>query len=152
MIAGAWPGRLGQLARLVRALPAVVAVLWWLAVVELAVRTLPLPRVARLLGAPLAVDASSALATPVGGAVLRTGERRRLSALTRIAPHWPLCDGPCLRQALAAGHILRRHAPVLRIGAALDDRALRAHAWLEVDGATVGSAPGFEPLVAGWAP
>ena len=155
MTSGTRRGAFGRLARYARALPAVVSVLWWLAVVEVAVRTVPLPRLARWVGAPLATDGAFGDAMDeerAGSVTLRPGERRRLVVLSRVAPHWPLCEGPCLRQALAAGHILRRHRPALRIGAALDDRALRAHAWLEVDGATVGSAAGFEPLVAGHAP
>lgn len=122
-----------------------LTVLGWLAVVELAVRLVSLPRLSALLGAPLTTDES-----PVSQGrhpQLRPSEGRRLRMLDALGPHWPFCDGPCLRQALVAGRVLRRHRPMLRIGAALDGPQLVAHAWLEVGDMRLGQSDRFATLV-----
>ena len=105
----------------------------------------PLPRMARLLGVPL--GSSDAIPDPSGALPLTAAELRRLRVLGRIGPRWPFCEGPCLRQALVAGHILRRHHPRLRIGASLKGSALVAHAWVELDGGTVGADDSYTALV-----
>jgi hypothetical protein len=124
-------------------------VLWWLAVVELGVRTMPLPKLAHLLGVPLSVETSAggdadgrAPAPLVSGSF----RRRQLRVLAKVVPHWPFCDGACLREALVAGRILRRQGPALRLGAATADGDLVAHAWVELDGGVVGRTGGFMPL------
>ena len=43
----------------------------------------------------------------------------------------------CLRRALLGGYVLRRHAPVVRIGVAKTDKLVLAHAWVEVDGVSL---------------
>lgn len=128
-----------------RLLPDAVVVVWWLGVAELGVRLVTLPRVARLMGAPLAVD--EVLDSPRRLSV-RPVERRRLQLVETLGARWPFCAGPCLRQALVAGHVLRRWHPRLRIGARLDSTAIAAHAWVEVAGQSVGNQGGFVPLSA----
>jgi hypothetical protein len=75
-------------------------------------------------------------------------------AVTAVAARVPRAT--CLTQALAAALLLPRygHDATLRVGVAKDDRGrLRAHAWLESNGAAVlgEPAPGafhaFPPLV-----
>lgn len=141
--------RLGGTQLLISVLEA-AQILAWMAVAEVLVRLLPLPAAARWMGVPLGTgDATSG---DVPGPRLRGRDRRRLRLLEVVGPHWRLCGGPCLRQALVAGHILRHHAPVLRIGAAIDGSALVAHAWVEVGSFTVGRAEGFASLVRSPAP
>lgn len=112
--------------------PEIVAVALVAAGVEVGVRTVPLPRLARLVGVPL--DTGAHRARPAG---LR-GEpsartRRQLRATRRVMRHWPYGD-TCLRHALVLGQRLRRLSPSLRVGVAKVDGEVRAHAWLEVDG------------------
>lgn len=100
--------------------------------VEAGLRLASLPRLAGLLGAPLAVD-------PPEPAVhehlrLSPSDRRRVRAARRVLRHWPFGD-TCLREALVMGHLVRHLHPTLRIGVARIDGALRAHAWLDIDGA-----------------
>lgn len=122
------------------------AVLWWLSVVELGVRLAPLPLVSRWMGTPLA---TSDPAQPRAGCpVVGRREARRLRLLDAMGPRWPFCDGPCLRQALVAGHILRRHGPVLRIGATIDGTGVVGHAWLEVGDVDIGRSDEFAVLLA----
>jgi hypothetical protein len=131
-------------------LPAAFRVLGWLTVVEVGVRTMPLPRLGRLIGVPLSTDEDDpSLTTPPEADLdLRPKELRRLRALAFIAPRWPFCDGPCLRQSLVAGRILRHRRPHLRLGVTPEPGKFMAHAWLEVEGlGRLGWAESFEPLV-----
>lgn len=121
-----------------------LVVLGWLAVVELAVRLVSLRRLSALLGAPLATDEAPVLHDRHPH--LRRREARRLRMLDVLGPRWPFCDGPCLRQALVAGRVLRRHGPMLRIGAALDGPQLVGHAWLEVGDMRFGQSDRFATL------
>lgn len=123
-----------------------LVVLWWLAIVELVVRSVPLPRLSTMMGTPLVTDDPPLERS--GHPQLTPAEGRRLRMLDAVAPHWPFCDGPCLRQALVAGRVLKRHGPRLRIGAALDGDAFMAHAWLEVGAVDVGHSDRFATLVA----
>lgn len=120
-------------------------VLWWLAVVEIGVRVAPLDRLAARVGAPLAAGAG--VSDTVSLAVTRQ-EAQRLRVLQRVMPRWPFCEGPCLRQALVAGRILRRHHPRLRLGVAVEGSGVVAHAWLEVADTTIGYDGAFLPLSA----
>lgn len=122
------------------------AVLLWLALVELGIRTRPLPWLASRVGSPLATGEPGAGAQSVPR--LSAREHRRLRVIDVVGPRWPFCDGPCLRQALVAGHMLRRHGPLLRIGVAVDDASVVAHAWLEVGALDIGRSDRFETLVA----
>ncbi len=122
--------------------PGLVRTAVLVASIELGLRTVRLPRVARWVGVPLA----EAVAEPVPGPSAATAEpvpldlspreragvqdaRRVLSA--------PGVDGTCLRQALVVGHVLRRRSPRLVLGVAKRDGAVAAHAWVEVQGWTV---------------
>ena len=114
-----------------REVPATAAALAITCAVEVGLRTLPLPRMARLVGAPLRSTASPT-GTQVRGARLGTRGRRQTRAVERVMRHWPFGD-TCLRHALVAGHRLRRFDPELVVGVAKVDGDIRAHAWLEFD-------------------
>jgi hypothetical protein len=101
-------------------------------VVEIGLRVLRLPCLARLAGAPLALG-DVALSQPPVGDVLSPRLRRELAMVRRVMTRWPWGD-TCLRIALVAGHRLRRLSPSLRVGVAIVDGEVRAHAWLEVHG------------------
>lgn len=129
------------------ALSALVHTLAVAAVLEVALRTLPLPRIARALGVALALDAEEAPRPDPPKLLLTPAERRRLRAVDRVMRHWRLSPGICLRQALLAGYHLRRHGPRLHLGVRRFEGAFGAHAWLDVAGAVLGGQEGFEPLV-----
>jgi hypothetical protein len=113
-----------------------------LLVVDLALRTLPFPRVR---------DAAR-------GARARSGEQapwaevKRLHRLVGVAARVHLCPMRCLRQALALQWLLARGgiSSELRLGVNKDAGGLNAHAWLEVEGVPVGQpltvAEHFAPL------
>ena len=129
---------------------ALVTVLWWLAVVELGIRLLPLPRLSRLMG--IYLESNPPDAGPPEGPGSRVPQLgrfrlRQLRMLGRVTPRWPFCDGACLREALVCGRIARRHSPLLRIGALSTGGGVEAHAWIEVAGHRFGGSPGdFVPL------
>jgi hypothetical protein len=104
-------------------------------VVEVGLRTTTLPRLARALGAPLAVDGFDPYAGPVDG-VIPGWASARMSAARRVLRHWPFGDS-CLRQALVCGGLVRRLEPALQLGVAKVDGEVRAHAWLVVGGSVV---------------
>lgn len=114
-----------------REVPATTAALAITCAVEVGLRTLPLPRMARLVGAPLR-NTEPPTAPQVRGARLGTRGRRQARAVQRVMRHWPFGD-TCLRHALVAGHRLRRFDPELVVGVAKVDGEIRAHAWLEFD-------------------
>lgn len=101
-------------------------------VVEVGLRSVPLPRLSRLLGVPLD---TCALHEPhaVGLVVVPHWARRRLAATRRAFKYWP-CGDSCLRVALVGGFLVRGLDPVLRIGVAKHDGEVTAHAWLEIRG------------------
>jgi transglutaminase superfamily protein len=122
-------------------LPVVVAKM---CLVEVAVRMLPLPKVSGFMGVPLdSTTDQAAVGPPLD---LSRWQRGQLLTLMPVAAHWPFADGPCLRQALVTGHILRRYEPVLRLGVSNKD-ALQAHAWVEVRGRVVGDVGEYTPLL-----
>jgi hypothetical protein len=110
-------------AALLRALPVALAI-------ELGLRTLPLPRLARLLGVPVATSpepaSSEGAAPPPGFAAIAFAA----DALYRRRSE----NGRCLRRCLLAGHLMRRSRPRLRIGARRNQGRIEAHAWLELGG------------------
>ena len=110
------------------------------AVVEALLRTRRLPDVARLLGVGLAWSTAGTGAPFVPGVV----EQRHMRCARRVMRHWRLANGPCLREALVVGHLLRRHRPVLVVGVAREPTV--AHAWLEIGDCRLGMADGFEAL------
>lgn len=119
--------------------------------IELALRTTDLAAVAGRLGVPLAggdgADGANGTADARrGGSAPSHDEQRRLQAAAWLLNRWPL-PATCLRRALLAGWVLRRHQPVLHLGLAPD--GVTAHAWVEAGG--VAYDPGdtvdvFRPL------
>lgn len=127
--------------------------------VEVALRRRSLAATAAMLGLDVAAApwGASALgdaprpaghATPAGPARhLPRWAEQPVRATTAVMRRWPLGqDGPrgsamCLRSSLVTAWRLRSLDPVVRIGVAMDPvadagagPALRAHAWVEVDG------------------
>lgn len=99
--------------------------------VEVGLRTMSLPRLAALVGAPISWEDQE------GSAAQRTSlsrdSRRRVRAARRVLKRWPFGD-TCLREALVIGHRLRRLEPELHVGVAKLDGEVRAHAWLVIGG------------------
>ena len=120
--------------------PGLCAALALAVVVEVGLRTTTLPRLARALHTPLAVDGSDAYADPTVATLLPRWAVRRMGAVRRVLRHWPFGDS-CLRQALVCGWLLRRLRPALQLGVAKVDGEVRAHAWLVVNGAVVSECP-----------
>lgn len=126
----------GRLRRLLPEIPATMAAFVVAVVAEVGLRTTTLPRLAKFLGTPLAIDAGPQVAVMDAPAEveLTLRDRRRVSATRRALRHWPFGD-TCLRQALISGQRLRHLDPVLQLGVARIDGEIRAHAWLVVGGA-----------------
>jgi len=120
-------------------------------VTEVGLRTLPLPRLARLMGAPLAVGVpgEGPKHVPSGSPVkLTPRQRRQVRTALRLLKSWPLGD-TCLRQALVCGYLLRDHDPALHVGVAKLDGEVRAHAWLTMGDSIldpIGSASSYLAL------
>jgi hypothetical protein len=116
--------------------------------VELGLRVLRLPTLARLAGAPLAdsePEAPHLPALPEGTLSPLLVRRLRLGAA--VMHHWPF-DEKCLRRSLVCGWRIRQARPRLVIGVALVEGEVKAHAWLTVKGFSLdpwGSAT-FAPL------
>jgi hypothetical protein len=121
-------------------------VLWWMVVTELSVRSVPLPKLSARMGVPLSASATEP-GPPPQPLDLSRWQRGQLRTLLPLAERWPFADGPCLRQSLVAGHILRRHHPILRLGVATEQNSVQAHAWVEVAGLVVGDTTGYLPLI-----
>jgi hypothetical protein len=80
---------------------------------------------------------------PVAEADLPEPVARARRSLDRLMHIWPLGAGPCLRESLVLGHLIRDRSPVLRLGVARHGYRMRAHAWIEVDGRPVNDPQGF---------
>jgi hypothetical protein len=104
-----------------------------LGVVEVLIRWVPLPRLARVLGIRVNLGPTRPDAEQLPVTLLSPRARRELQCTRRVADVWPLSKGPCLRRSLVAGHLLRRHHPAVRLGVAGTGADLVAHAWLEID-------------------
>lgn len=78
--------------------------------------------------------------------VLSEGDALALRCTLRVMRHWPFGTGPCLRESLVLGNMLRQRDPILRFGVARTRGRVRAHAWIEVDGRPVNDPQGFVPL------
>lgn len=108
--------------------------------VELAFRWFGIDTIARRVGAPLV----SPRERPISGlpeidvTQLSEHERRLFAAADWTLNRW-VFDATCLRRALLYGWILRRRYPELHIGL-MEEGDLVAHAWLTVDGCTLGGA------------
>jgi hypothetical protein len=115
-------------------------------VIEVAVRTVPLTRLAAAVGAPVDVRAAGGgSADPQS--VLGPADAARLRATRIVMRRWPFgARGPCLREALVAGRLLRHRRPRIALGAGRDARGALAHAWLVVDGVAL------DPRAAQWTP
>lgn len=115
-------------------------------VIEVAVRIVALPRLAAAVGAPVDLRPSnSGNADPL--TVLGPADAARLRAARIVMRRWPFgARGPCLRQALVAGRLLRHRRPRIALGAGRDARGPLAHAWLLVDGIAL------DPEAARWTP
>ena len=115
-------------------------------IVELTVRWVPLPRLSRAFGVPLRLgpDKPGYDGNPPGDLDART--LRQLACTHRVAAVWPFSDGPCLRRAITAGHLIRRLLPELRMGVVGDTDNVVAHAWLEIDGQPLESVEHLRPF------
>ena len=72
--------------------------------------------------------------TATAGAELPARSARQLRCTRRVVDVWPFSEGPCLRQSLVAGHLLRDADPAVRLGVAGAGDGCCAHAWVEIDG------------------
>ncbi|WP_250447386.1 lasso peptide biosynthesis B2 protein, partial [Actinotalea sp. C106] len=71
-----------------------------------------------------------------GWDLLTPRDADRCDLALRVLDRGPF-NGTCLRQSLLLAHLLRHRDPVLRVGVAKVDGAVRAHAWIEIDGASL---------------
>lgn len=114
----------------------------WLAALafslESATKVIPLPWLARRLGVSLEPQEVA----EKSDAQEQEGAAQMVATLFR---GWPI-SGPCLPRALVLGFLLRKQAPVLRIGVVRSDAQFEAHSWIEVAGKPVGESPTFTPL------
>ena len=114
-----------------------------LGVVEMLIRWVPLPRLARVLGIRVNLAPARTDAQQLPLEQLPPRARRELRCTRRVADVWPLSKGPCLRRSLVAGYLLRRHHPAVRLGVAGTGAELVAHAWLEIDDRPLESVAGL---------
>ncbi len=124
---------------------AIVRMLGLATTIEIGLRTIRLPALARVLGVRLnwSNDPSSRPGIPGS---LDADDRRRLTNVIRVMRHWPFAEGTCLRQSLMLGRVLRDRHPLLRIGVQGRDGDIVAHAWVEMDGVALGGRDGYLPL------
>jgi hypothetical protein len=101
--------------------------------VEVAVRRVPLPRLCERLGIRLNLAPAPPDADRIHIRDLPPSAARQVRCTRRVADAWPFSQGPCLRRALVAGHLLRRFEPALRLGLAGAGEGVFAHAWLELN-------------------
>jgi hypothetical protein len=122
----------------------VLRVLLVATLVEVALHTTRLPRLARWCGVDL--DLTSAPPADAPPVALPARVRRSMAAVDLVLPLWPFGD-TCLRRCLVLGQRLRTLHPVLRIGVALDEGDFRAHSWLVVSGQVLdGDVRRFAPF------
>ncbi len=114
---------------------AVLAALLTQSRIEWSMHRRPLPEFAAALGVPLVTDTSTVATEPFTVRLTRD-ERRALRAVRRVLRHWPW-GNTCLRRAMGMGYVLRHRSPSLRVGVTKSDGAVKAHAWLEIDGRTL---------------
>jgi hypothetical protein len=121
-------------------------VLFWMLVVEITLRWVSLPTLSKRLGVPL--DSTTERSNGIQpDFTLTRWQAGQLRTLAPVAARWPFADGPCLRQSIVAGHVLRRHRPVLRLGVASPSEGLQAHAWVEVGGVSMGESSKYTLLI-----
>lgn len=101
--------------------------------VELGLRLLPLPVLARLVRVELDT-AGTAWPVGVASSVLDPADAARYHAVRWVMRAWPFGrSGQCLRMALTAGCLLRHRGPLLCLGVVRRESGTAAHAWLVVD-------------------
>jgi hypothetical protein len=111
------------------------------ALVEVALRALPLDRAAALLGVPL--DRAGGREDESVPAEVDGDPRAR--ATRAVLRRWPFGDG-CLREALVLGRMLRDEEPRLVIGVGNASGDIVAHAWLETPRGSIGHDPSMQAL------
>jgi hypothetical protein len=114
-----------------------------LAFVELVIRFVPLPVLARALGVRINLGPSNEKVEPIRANELSTKVRRQLRCTRRMTELWPLSRGPCLRRSLVGGHLLRDERPTIRLGTAGTGDSFVVHAWLEIGGRPLEQVAGF---------
>lgn len=121
--------------------------------VELALRTMTLPRLSSMLGVPLQLGPDTRKELPGSASAWRLDPRdaARYQAASRVLRiRLGANNGVCLRLALVAGCLLRRRRPKLHLGVAHVDGHTVAHAWLTIDGIVLDpTAQQYTPLVQG---
>lgn len=115
-----------------------------LGVVELLIRSVPLPRLSRFLGLRVDLAPVRQQAEPLSATALPLRARRQVRCAARVAAVWPFSKGPCLRRSLVVGHLLRQYDPAVRLGVAGSGDAILAHAWIEIDGRPLESVTEFD--------
>ena len=123
----------------------VVRMLGLATLVEVGLRTIHLPLLAKALGVRLNWTTQPP-APPGVPTALGSADRRRISGVLRVMRHWPFAEGTCLRQSLMLGRVLRGRHPELRIGVQDRGEGIVAHAWIELDGVSLGGSDGYLPL------
>lgn len=113
-------------------------------VIELLIRTVPLPRLSSMLGCRVNLEPVVPGAQRLWLKELPERARRQVRCTRRVAHVWPFSDGPCLRNALIAGHLLRDEDPAIRLGLMTTGDDLYAHAWLEIDGRPLEHVAAFD--------
>lgn len=104
--------------------------------IEIALRTVPVTRVARLLGVRVVLDGRPAATGHMSDVRFSQREAERLDTSWRVLRAGPF-NASCLRRALVAAWVLRRRDHAVRIGVRKSDGRVRAHAWLELDGVSL---------------
>lgn len=115
--------------------------------VEANVRFTPLPRLSRWLGCDLSLDPIDPDAVRLPLKELTPKAARQIRSTRRVARVWPFADGPCLRSALVAGHLIRDLDPSVRLGLINRDDDFYAHAWVELDGRPLEDVASFDAFL-----
>jgi hypothetical protein len=100
------------------------------ALTELGLRTLPLGLLCRGYGIRIGRERGHASAPLLQLTASELATVRKVERVYRLAAPG---QGMCLRRALVCGALLRKRAPVLRLGATRVDGKVQAHAWLELE-------------------
>ena len=104
------------------------------AFVEIAIRTVTLPRLGRVLGVNVELAEQEPPTTLSEPRRLDPDAAARYRTAQRVLRVWPWGHrGPCLRLALIGGSLLRARSPELHLGVARIQGRVVAHAWLTVD-------------------
>jgi hypothetical protein len=125
--------RLGRVRR--DEIPAVLITLAIAIFVEVGLRVLRLPTLARIVGVPLG-EVGPVPDRQLGAGELSPRMLRRLRISAKVMRSWPF-DEKCLRRSLVCGCRIRSVEPALIVGVAIVEGEVKAHAWLSVGGATL---------------